>query len=63
MAENLLAFDQQFWFRLATRSDGAQSNAERETLTNLANVRSLTAHRAPFVRMHACSADAPSVVP
>lgn len=43
VAENLLAFDRQFWFRLATRSDGAQSSAERETLTNLANVRPLPA--------------------
>ena len=38
VAENLLAFDRQFWIRLATRSDGAQSSAEREQLTNLANV-------------------------
>jgi hypothetical protein len=39
VAENLLAFDRQFWFRLATRADGATSATERETLTNLANVR------------------------
>lgn len=39
VAENLLAFDQKFWIRLATRSDAAQSSAEKESLTNLANVR------------------------
>ncbi|CAL8466153.1 g5689 [Coccomyxa elongata] len=37
VAENLLAFDQKFWIRLATRSDAAQSSAEKEGLTNLAN--------------------------
>lgn len=39
VAENLLAFDQKFWIRLASRSDTAQSTAEKENLTNLANVR------------------------
>jgi len=38
VAENLLAFDQKFWIRLATRSDAAQSKAEKDMLTDLANV-------------------------
>jgi hypothetical protein len=50
VAENLLAFDQKFWIRLATRSDAAQSSAEKESLTNLANVRF---HASSFAhRMH-----------
>ncbi len=46
VAENLLAFDQKFWIRLATRSDAAQSSTEKEGLTNLANVRYLTCWQA-----------------
>lgn len=42
VAENLLAFDQKFWIRLATRSDAAQNKAEKDTLTDLANVSNPT---------------------
>ena len=54
VAENLLAFDRQFWIRLATRSDGAQSNAEREQLTNLANVRGQSCCSCQCMRMQRC---------
>lgn len=41
VAENLLAFDQKFWIRLATRADAAQSSEEKDALKNLANVRAI----------------------
>jgi flagellar biosynthesis regulator FlaF len=46
VAENLLAFDQKFWIRLATRADAAQESEEKESLRNLANVSpsSVSAH-------------------
>lgn len=43
VAENLLAFDSQFWLRTATRADAAESREDKERLTALANVR-----RPPF---------------
>jgi hypothetical protein len=39
VAENLLAFDSNFWLRLATRADAAPSQQEKTQLANLANVR------------------------
>ena len=39
IAENLLAFDSNFWLRLATRADAAPSQQEKTQLANLANVR------------------------
>ena len=38
VAENMLSFDQRFWLRLATRTDTAADEAQRERLTSLARV-------------------------
>jgi hypothetical protein len=38
VAENMLSFDQRFWLRLATRSDTASSDEQREALSALARV-------------------------
>ena len=62
VAENLLAFDRQFWIRLATRSDGAQSKAEREQLTNLANVWGFPVACMRMQYAHAPVMHVPSVV-
>lgn len=37
-AENIMSFDQRFWLRLATRSDAAQEEEEKQQLAALAKV-------------------------
>lgn len=38
VAENIMSFDQRFWLRLATRSDAAQEEEEKQQLAALAKV-------------------------
>lgn len=38
LAENIMSFDQRFWLRLATRSDAAQDDEEKQQLAALAKV-------------------------
>lgn len=38
VAENMLSFDQRFWLRLATRSDTATSDEDKDKLSSLAKV-------------------------